>query len=327
MQLAAVALVTAISTPSVTLYRDQNTVFGRAQYKKDAGVVKYLGSFNATEDCEHACINYKQDGQVCHSFGFHEPTLVDPNPQSYATLCYGVTDLSWSPTHQVNTTSGIIHLPCANDEDCSLNGRCDPSGNCTCLAAWSGADCATLNLKPATKGAGLHAPNGKNGSISSWGGSVAYDEKTKKWQMFAAEMIKECGIGAWEQNSRIVRASSNTANGEYTVEEEIKPAFAHEPVLAQLKDKSWLLFSIGGNQSSKGPEPGCQNGYTPKNGPHYGSTSGFSGPVPVEIYQAQQLTGPWVRLVNMPFFTNTNASGHMHAPPLAVTHGEANWRR
>ena len=44
-------------------------------------------------------------------------------------------------------------------------------------------------------------------------GSVAFDPATQKWQMFAAEMIKSCGIGAWEQNSRIVRASSDAADG------------------------------------------------------------------------------------------------------------------
>ena len=68
--------------------------------------------------------------------------------------------------------------------------------------------------------------------------------------MFAAEMVggwflfciydtlvtsafcsQGCGIGAWESNSRIVRAVSTTANGEYEVQEVIKPAFAHEPVV------------------------------------------------------------------------------------------------
>jgi hypothetical protein len=152
-----------------------------------------------------------------------------------------------------------------------------------------------LKLTPAVKGAGLHAPGGKSDNTSSWGGSVAYDEKTKRWQMFAAEMIDGCGIDAWEENSRIVRASSATPGGEYTVEEEIKPRFAHEPVLAQLADKSWLLFSIGGNESTVGPRVGCEQGYTP----HHHSSSvgvGFTGPVPVEIYQATELTGPWVRM-------------------------------
>ena len=169
--------------------------------------------------------------------------------------------------------------PCATDDDCSLNGVCR-AGACDCLAGWSGPECAVLNVQPATKGAGLHAPGGGTDAVSSWGGkpprlcgctpppapsprtpvttaacpqhclhraqitvgklfrltapgapragqrpppvdhsalgiagSVAFDPVTQKWQMFAAEMIKSCGIGAWEQNSRIVRASSDTADG------------------------------------------------------------------------------------------------------------------
>ena len=72
------------------------------------------------------------------------------------------------------------------------------------------------------------------------------------------------GIGAWEQNSRIVRASSPTPGGEYTVEEQIKPPFAHEPVLQQLADGRWLLYSIGNSSSAKPPRTDCAGGYSPR---------------------------------------------------------------
>ena len=32
-----------------------------------------------------------------------------------------------------------------------------------------------------------------------------YDAATRRWQMYAAEMVNGCGIGSWEENSRIVR--------------------------------------------------------------------------------------------------------------------------
>ena len=51
-------------------------------------------------------------------------------------------------------------------------------------------------------------------------------------------MSDSLAFRAWEQNSRIVRASSATFDGEYVVEEQIKPAFAHEPVLQQLQVKN-----------------------------------------------------------------------------------------
>ena len=137
---------------------------------------------------------------------------------------------------------------CSDDAGCNLNGRC-AAGICHCLSAWVGADCGKLSLQPASRTAGLHAPGGSSPNTSSWGGAVAYDPTSQRWQMFAAEIVGGCGINAWEANSRIVRASSATAGGEYVVEEEIKPHFAHEPMLARV-GASWLLYSIGGNEST-----------------------------------------------------------------------------
>ena len=52
--------------------------------------------------------------------------MIDPDPKSYATLCYGVTDRSWVNVTEINVTSGVVHWPlerCKTDEDCSLNGK------------------------------------------------------------------------------------------------------------------------------------------------------------------------------------------------------------
>lgn len=180
--------------PNVTLFPGVNNVDGRAAYRADKGVVVFLGSFETLQACETACLSFRRGSNLCRSFAWHQADMVDPNPQSFRTLCYGVTDTSFRQRPETNVTSGIVHWPpprCSSDDDCSLNGRCAAAtGKCSCLAAWSGPRCAILNLEPAEKGAGLHAPHSPTNTSSSWGGSVGYDEQSARWQMFAAEMVR-----------------------------------------------------------------------------------------------------------------------------------------
>lgn len=96
-------------------------------------------------------------------------------------------------------------------------------------------------------------------------------------------MVNNCGIGAWESNSRIVRASSATPGGEYTVEEQIKPPFAHEPVLQRLADGRWLLYSIGNTSSAAPPRTDCAGGYSPVR-----TGNGFKGAIPDEVYVSKR---------------------------------------
>ena len=214
---------------------------------------------------------------------------------------------------------------CSSDEDCSLNGRCKPGGVCACLAAWSGPSCGVLSLLPATKGAGLHAPHSASNTSSSWGGSVGYDAATRRWQMYAAEMVNGCGIGSWEENSRIVRASSATPGGEYTVEEQIKPPFAHEPVLQRLADGRWLLYSIGNRTSSGQPRTTCRGGYSPS--PVSDRGGFFSGHgVPDEIYVSKGSDcGPsagWENLgKNINPLGENSFLGDTNPAPLVATNG------
>lgn len=281
--------------PVITRFPNQNNVWGRAQYKADTDIVKYLGSYNYTLECQAKCLSYRHPGDPyirCQSFTHHQANLIDPDPTSFRTLCYAIIDGSWEPHLEKNVTSGQVFWGCTNDEDCSLNGRCHSvSGKCNCLAAWSGDHCDILNLEPAVKGAGLHAPGGPDSSKSSWGGTVAYDQESKRWIMFAAEMTNGCGINAWETNSRIVLASSETPGGAYRVNSQIKPTFAHEPVLARLADGCWLLYSIGNTSSSDPPRADCKDGYTPKQGGGH-----FKGSVPVEIYVSKKLSEGWTKI-------------------------------
>merc|ERR1712232_531719 len=99
-------------------------VFGRASYKQDSGVVHYLGEFSKTSDCQSACLAFTQGGLKCRSFAHHQADMIDPDPQSFARLCYGIVDMSWQPHAETNVTSGVVHWPeprCQTDEDCSLN--------------------------------------------------------------------------------------------------------------------------------------------------------------------------------------------------------------
>jgi len=125
---------------------------------------------------------------------------------------------------------------------------------------------------------------------------VHFDETSQRWQMFAAEMQFGCGIGAWEANSRVVRASSASADGEYRFEAEIKGTFSHEPTVVRSPEGTWLLYHIGDPAQawfpgSQPPRVDCEGGYTPR---QRGNDTGQFHP-PMEVLFAQNLTGPWMQ--------------------------------
>lgn len=131
-------------------------------------------------------------------------------------MCYGISSPRWSPTPDSDLiTSTKIEWPCRDEMDCSLNGAC-VAGECACNPAWSGKRCETLELLPATRGAGYRGlDGGKN--TSSWGGAVLRDD-SGKYHMWAAEMTDHCGIGAWAQNSRIIRAVADDPSASAGIE-------------------------------------------------------------------------------------------------------------
>ena len=140
-------------------------------------------------------------------------------------------------------------------EACNLNGEVHGDGSCTCLAAWTGPTCGQLALQPAKPAAGLHS----QGSLSSWGGSVAFDGFSQRWVMFGNELVGECGINSWESNSRIVRASTDDLDKPFIVDDVLLAAFASEPSLARLGDE-WLLYLIGNSSSTRPPRTDCKDG-------------------------------------------------------------------
>ena len=62
--------------------------------------------------------------------------------------------------------------------------------------------------------------------MSSWGGAVlawaehdvdrAAEDGAPVYHMWASEMTEHCGIGTWQQNSRVIHAVSPAPGGPYT---------------------------------------------------------------------------------------------------------------
>ena len=194
--------------------------------------IKFLGVFSLPPQCEAACVahgpacrSFTHHGEdnstpsfTGQCFGvmndWWHPSLLFPNATS--------GKLKWCPSFKSKSTcppsfcrwSGAACVPpptpapappppppppqcprssCASDVDCSLNGVCQAQGRCECDAAWTGACCATLNLDPAVRGAGLHTLEADGHNTSSWGGAVIRDNATGIYHMWAAEMTRHCG--------------------------------------------------------------------------------------------------------------------------------------
>ena len=87
----------------------------------------------------------------------------------------------------------VVAEKCGSDEDCSLNGVCQPAtAICACDPAWGGPACATLNLlpvpgDPAATVAVAYPPPADFNTTTSWGGSVVKAEDGQ-YHLFAAEM-------------------------------------------------------------------------------------------------------------------------------------------
>eukprot|EP00936_MAST-01D_sp_MAST-1D-sp1_P001499 g1499.t1 len=151
---------------------------------------------------------------------------------------------------------GASASKCASNADCSFNGKCTAKGLCACRAAWSGPSCATLELLPATKGAGLH---GIGSNTSSWGGSVLKGEDGK-YHMWASEMINHCGLNLWTTNSHVVHAVADSPGAAYTVADEVWPVFAHEPSVARGPKGEYVMYFVKGHPKTPWDDPAkpCQ---------------------------------------------------------------------
>jgi hypothetical protein len=135
----------------------------------------------------------------------------------------------------------MIAAACATAADCAYNGVCVSSA-CVCEPQWQGPRCETLRLSPARKDGGFRSPHVAGEKLSSWGGSILYDETDGKWHMFAAEMANDCGIDYWEPNSRVVHSIADAADGPYAKVSTVLEPFAHEPNAVRAPDGTWVVY-------------------------------------------------------------------------------------
>ena len=94
---------------------------------------------------------------------------------------------------------------CTTAIDCSLSGACT-AGVCACYPPWTGAlDCSTLKFLPSPLVRGFPPPQHNE---TTWGGSIALDPVGGQYHMYVAEMMNECPLETWGQNSCVGRGLS-----------------------------------------------------------------------------------------------------------------------
>lgn len=266
---------------------------------------KFLGKgFVSAEQCSAACVRFTYRGVFpCRSWTFfHANYGNSTEARRWAGLCYARIDDVWAGGNGTRPADGAVtsglrrDVPdCYSAMQCELNGRC-VHGKCACAQGWKGRFCQTLDLAPARRGNGYHREN-----TTSWGGSIIPPEVSglKRYQLIVSEFDLHCGFNAWYEVSRIVRASSTTADGPYTFEEVVKPRFAHGVAVARSPtDNKFLLYHIGdGDQPPVAPGlMQCTNGTTPVGvmpRPSY-TNCGKPKQVKARLMFADSVLGPWV---------------------------------
>ena len=180
--------------------------------------------------------------------------------------CFAVLSPGFNPSWDTSAISGVVEWQCRTDDDCSLNGKCS-SGKCTCRPAWTGLRCESLNLLPPMRKSGYRGVDGGH-NTSSWGGAVLKGHDGQ-YHMWAAEMTEHCGIGTWQQNSRIIHATSTTPGGSYTRKDVTWEVFSHEPEVVPGPNGEFVMYFTADLRSDHGECNCCR--------PHHGPCDGSTG--------------------------------------------------
>eukprot|EP00947_MAST-08B_sp_MAST-8B-sp1_P001928 g1928.t1 len=253
------ASATSATPPPVTYYKGLNQVYDVAVAGGDTTTVKFLGTAKDATACADLCVAYSK--ARCWSFTWHNGGY-----GSFALQCFGLTAPRWSPTPDASAgtgntkevVSGQVQWPCRDDTDCSLNGVCAAgTSTCKCDAPWSGHRCETMDLLPATHGAGYRGVDGGH-NTSSWGGAVLSGEDGL-YHLWAAEMTEHCGIGAWAQNSRVIHATSATPGGAYVRKDVVYEVFSHEPEVVRAPTGEYVMYFTAQLRSQHGQCNCCGN--------------------------------------------------------------------
>ena len=131
-----------------------NNVWGSVSNGTSTEYIKFLGLFNTTQECIDACVLNSTNELRCETYTYHTSQF---DGESFRLNCFGRFGYPlWTPVEQDNINCGRIIWNCQSDMDCSLNGKCQSNGNCTCRTGWSGYKCDTLNLLDGVRNTGYN---------------------------------------------------------------------------------------------------------------------------------------------------------------------------
>ena len=232
---------------------------------------------------------------------------------------------------------GDVAQACQSNADCSYNGICNTTaGTCACDAAWKGTHCTTLNLLPARPNSGLNASSSATDPEpdGSWGGTITKHTTDKTtYHMFVAQFVNRCGFNQWYSNSRIVHAVSDTADGEYKVQDVVVPVWAHNPAVVRGPMGEWILTYVSNSSWTEADAAVCANGTVVRNATKQGK------PLNVNYMMvATDPNGPWSEPMELdsvfddavpPFLTNGQPNRNTNLVLSVNKHGVlvGLWRR
>eukprot|EP01059_Diplonema_ambulator_P002247 TRINITY_DN1189_c3_g1_i1.p1 TRINITY_DN1189_c3_g1~~TRINITY_DN1189_c3_g1_i1.p1 ORF type:complete len:464 (+),score=25.14 TRINITY_DN1189_c3_g1_i1:38-1429(+) len=283
---AVILAATVAQTPDLP---DTSNINGRFQpgvtpgFSNTTGGVVYYGSKSGYAQCRAAA----EEGG-CYSYTWFSEVYGNA---SYRGLCWGVNSrfYDWFPHNDAGAWSGRIWRGCRDATDCAMNGKCD-GGKCKCNRGWTGPACTQLNEGPTRYDAGYqHKTNSANSS--SWGGPVIYHPPTQTYHMWVSEMLNNCGLDTWAQNSRVIHATSKDPLGPYQPEEVLFTDFSHEPDV-KMTPEGTLVMYFTQRVPNNWPLCTCTNGSTPKDGscnlyPAHPDND------PTVMSTATSVNGPW----------------------------------
>ena len=227
---SAVQAAAPAAVPPVSYFPNVNAAFTLTEAGSSSQFIKFIGSgllnISSCAEISAAWRNASAPAERCLAATHFRA----PRNASFINQCYCLVNPKWIPVASPETDSARLLWPCASAADCSYNGDCSSNGTCACDTAWSGPRCSELRLLPVDAAApGLRLTDSAGRNVSTWGAPMLRDEATGVWHAWASEMEEGCGINSWTTNSHVVHATAMAPGGPWHREEELFPAFAHEP--------------------------------------------------------------------------------------------------
>lgn len=151
--------------------------------------------------------------------------------------------------------------PCTTDLDCSLNGKCEETGRCTCYKPWTDnvrgdaiEPCSVLVVKrhpdsyvPAYGGGPVRKSTAYfEQSLTSWGGNVLFDKRDGLYHLFVSAMGEGKGLKEWGSVSEIHHATASNPMDAFIKKDVALQREAHNASPIRARNGSYLLFHIGG---------------------------------------------------------------------------------